>query len=242
MFGTRHIAAATPQVTAESILKNPDWPDSFPFPDDAFTRFDESPDAVFYDSPRFVTHIDDNAISSLTKHYSDVFPPSGNKDVAILDLCSSWISHYPEGYTAGRIVGLGMNDSELKRNKVLTETVVQDLNKDPQMPYFSDNSFDVITNAVSVDYLTQPLEVFQEMHRILKPGGLAIMSFSNRCFPTKAISLWTGTDDIYHCLIVGSYFHYSVKNGWTAPQSREITLSKGRGDPMFVVFARKNTQ
>lgn len=38
---------------------------------------------------------------------------------------------------------------------------------------------------MSVDYLTKPIEVFQEMHRCLKPGGVAIMSFSNRCFPTK---------------------------------------------------------
>ena len=55
---------------------------------------------------------------------------------------------------------------------------------DPSLPY-EDNSFDVITNAVSVDYLAKPLEVFREMHRCLKPGGQAIMSFSNRCFPTK---------------------------------------------------------
>ena len=43
----------------------------------------------------------------------------------------------------------------------------------------------VITNTVSVDYLSKPVEVFKEMHRVLKPGGKAIMSFSNRCFPTK---------------------------------------------------------
>ena len=45
--------------------------------------------------------------------------------------------------------------------------------------------FQVITNTVSVDYLSKPIEVFKEMHRVLKPGGTAIMSFSNRCFPTK---------------------------------------------------------
>ncbi len=58
---------------------------------------------------------------------------------------------------------------------------------DATLPY-EDNSFDVVTNAVSVDYLTRPLEVFREMHRVLKPGGQAIMSFSNRCFPTKGES------------------------------------------------------
>ena len=60
---------------------------------------------------------------------------------------------------------------------------------EPKLPY-EDNSFDVITNAVSVDYLTKPIEVFKEMHRVLKPGGQAIMSFSNRCFPTKGLNIF----------------------------------------------------
>lgn len=77
-----------------------------------------------------------------------------------------------------------MNEEELKRNTALTDYTVRDLNQDPTLPY-KDNSFDVITNAVSVDYLTKPIQVFKEMHRVLKPGGRAIMSFSNRCFPTK---------------------------------------------------------
>ena len=47
---------------------------------------------------------------------------------------------------------------------------------------FEDNTFDVVTNAVSVDYLTRPLEMMKEVNRVLKPGGLAVMSFSNRCF------------------------------------------------------------
>lgn len=128
----------------------------------------ESSDAAFYDSPRFVTHIDDGAINALTKWYSEAFPPSGNKDVAILDVCSSWISHFPAGYTAGKISGLGMNEEELKRNKVLTDYTVRDLNVDPTLPY-PDATFDVITNTVSVDYLTKPIEVFKEMHRYDRP-------------------------------------------------------------------------
>jgi SAM-dependent methyltransferase len=93
-------------------------------------------------------------------------------------------SHYPKGYTASRISGLGMNEAELARNSVLTDYELKDLNTDPTLPY-EDNTFDVITNAVSVDYLNKPREVFKEMHRVLKPGGTAMMSFSNRCFPTK---------------------------------------------------------
>ncbi|PRW60359.1 ubiquinone menaquinone biosynthesis methyltransferase [Chlorella sorokiniana] len=239
LMGSRSVAAAAAVDEAEQVLLDPQWPEQFPFRPEFFQRYDESSDADFYEQPRFVTHIDDGAIRALTKYYAEVFPASGSKDAALLDMCSSWISHYPEGYTAGRIAGLGMNEAELKRNSVLTEYAVKDLNEDPKLPY-EDNSFDVITNAVSVDYLTRPIEVFKEMHRCLKPGGLAVMSFSNRCFPTKAIAMWTSTGDLDHIWIVGSYFHYSVPGGYSAPQAKDIgPTKKGSGDPMYVVFARK---
>ncbi|XP_042501512.1 uncharacterized protein LOC122079261 isoform X4 [Macadamia integrifolia] len=202
--------------SVEQVLKNVEWPEQFPFKEEDFQRFDESPDLLFYETPRFVTHIDDPAIAALTKYYSEVFPPSNTPGVSLLDLCSSWVSHFPAGYKQERIVGMGMNEEELKQNPILTEYVVQDLNVTPKLP-FEDNSFDVITNVVSVDYLAKPIDVFKEMYRVLKPGGLAIMSFSNRCFWTKAISIWTSTGDAEHVLIVGSYFHYA--GGFEPPQS-----------------------
>jgi len=188
-------AASTYPATPAQVLEDPQWPEAWPFKPEHFERFDETSDVEFYSYPRFVTHIDDAAIGALTDFYSQVFPATGQKDVAVLDICSSWISHYPAGYTAGRISGLGMNEEELARNKVLTDFVVKDLNKEPILPY-DNNTFDIVTNAVSVDYLNKPLQVFKEINRVLKPGGLAIMSFSNRCFPTKAISLWTATGDV----------------------------------------------
>lgn len=220
----------------EEVLKSVDWPEQFPFKKEDFERFDESSDQLFYSSPRFVTHIDDPAINALTKFYSSVFPPSNTPGVAFLDLCSSWVSHYPKGYKQDRIVGMGMNEDELRRNPILTEHIIQDLNVNPKVP-LEDNSFDVITNAVSVDYLNKPLDVFQEMRRVLKPGGLAIMSFSNRCFWTKAISIWTSTSDVDHVWIVGSYFHYT--GGFEPPQALDISPNPGRTDPMYVVFSRK---
>lgn len=241
---TRLQRASAAELTADKVLEEPNWPASLPFRDEDFQRYDPSSDNIFYDQPRFVTHIDDGAIAALTKFYERSFPPSGSNDVAVLDLCSSWISHYPKGYKAGRIAGLGMNEDELKRNVALTEWTVKDLNEDPRLPY-EDNSFDVVTNAVSVDYLTRPLEMFREMHRVLKPGGQAIMSFSNRCFPTKAIAIWTATGDMDHIWIVGAYYHYSVPGGWTPPKAEDITQKPslggyfGRGDPMYVVHARK---
>jgi hypothetical protein len=70
-------------------------------------RYDETSDLIFYSQPRLVTHIDDDAIGALTKYYAEVFPASGSKDTALLDVCSSWISHYPKNYKAGRISGMG---------------------------------------------------------------------------------------------------------------------------------------
>ncbi|GMH13718.1 hypothetical protein Nepgr_015559 [Nepenthes gracilis] len=234
--GKSFVASAKHKGVVEEVLKSVEWPEQFPFKDEDFQRFDESSDSLFYETPRFVTHIDDYAIEALSKYYSEVFPPSNTPGVSMLDMCSSWVSHYPAGYKQERIVGVGMNEEELKRNPVLTEYIVQDLNMNPRLQ-FDDNSFDVITNVVSVDYLTKPIAVFKEMCRILKPGGLAIMSFSNRCFWTKAISIWTSTGDADHALIVGSYFHYA--GGFEPPQAVDISPNAGRTDPMYVVYSRK---
>ncbi|WOH08911.1 hypothetical protein DCAR_0728362 [Daucus carota subsp. sativus] len=234
--GKSFLASARQKSEVDKILENVEWPEQFPFKEEDFQRFDESPDTVFYDAPRFVTHIDDPAIAALTKYYSQVFPPSNTPGIAILDMCSSWVSHFPAGYKQERIAGMGLNDEELKRNPVLTEYVVQDLNTNPRLP-FEENSFDVITNVVSVDYLTKPLDVFKEMNRVLKPDGLAIMSFSNRCFWTKAISIWTSTSDADHVMIVGSYFHYA--GGFEPPKAMDISPNPGRTDPMYIVYSKK---
>ncbi|XP_055824926.1 uncharacterized protein LOC129893423 isoform X2 [Solanum dulcamara] len=141
------MASARQKGEIEQVLKNVEWPEQFPFKDEDFQRFDESSDTLFYETPRFVTHIDDQAIAALTKYYSEVLPSSNTPGVAVLDMCSSWVSHYPAGYKQERIIGMGMNEEELKRNPVLTEYVVQDLNNNPKLP-FGDNTIDVITNVL----------------------------------------------------------------------------------------------
>jgi len=151
-------------------------------------------------------------------------------------VCSSWVSHLPDDYEAGSVTGLGMVTAELDKNPRLTTRVTQDLNENPSLP-FEDASFDVITNVVSVDYLTQPLAIFKEMARVLRPGGSAVMSFSNRCFPSKAIDIWLRTSDMEHAFIVGCYFHYA--GGFGPPQAQDISANPGITDPMFIVRAMK---
>jgi SAM-dependent methyltransferase len=134
------------------------------------------------------------------------------------------------------VVGLGMNRFELAKNKQLSDYVTQDLNINPIFP-FPDDSFDFVTCVVSVDYLTRPLEVFSEIRRVLKQGGTAIISQSNRCFPTKAINIWLNTNDIEHVFIIGAYFHYAT--GFTPPNAVDISPKKGFSDPMYIISASK---
>jgi len=196
-----------------------DWP----YTNADLNRLDNSVDTIFYDEPRFVTHIDDSAIKALTNYYAREFASLNKDSLDILDLCSSWVSHLPDESDTikyGKVVGVGMNEKELSNNKRLTYYDVQDLNNEPTLSQFKDNSFDVVCNVVSVDYLTKPLEIFQEMYRILRPGGISLMSFSNRCFPTKAIAMWLQADDIGRLTIVGSYYHYSAR--WTSIEALDI--------------------
>ena len=202
-----------------------------PFEENHFRRVDESDDARFYDQARLVTHIDDAAIGALREHYARYLPREGR----LLDLMSSWVSHYPDDLESQRVAGLGMNAAELAENPELTEWVVHDLNADPILPY-GDDEFDVVTIAVSVQYLTRPLEVFREIGRVLRPGGGCIVSFSNRCFPTKAVQLWQGMGDEGHIQQVGAYFHHS--GAFEAPQWHDISPATGQSDPMYVVQSR----
>ncbi len=169
---------------AEKVLENPKFPDEWPYSPADFSRMDESKDAIFYDSPRLCYHIDDAAVSALTEYYSDALKEGDD----VLDICSSWVSHYPKDFKGGRVAGLGMNEYELSQNPQLTEFVAKDLNEDPKFP-FEDASFDKVTCVVSIDYLNKPKEIFEEIGRVLRPGGECLISMSNRCFPTKAFQV-----------------------------------------------------
>ena len=160
------------------------------FPEGAFDREDGEPDTEFYDVPRLVNHIDDYAIAAVGDVYRRFLAPGGD----YLDLMSSWVSHFPESFEIGSLTGLGMNASELSQNPRLNERVVQDLNVAPILP-FDDSCFEGVVICVSVQYLARPIEVFSEIGRVLKPGAPLIVTFSNRCFPTKAVRIWLSLDD-----------------------------------------------
>lgn len=223
-------------VRPVSLVKT--WPETPPFSPEDFLRADQQDDGSFYAIPRFVYHIDEAAVASLTQFYRKTIP----KNSSILDICSSWVSHYPLEFrkTMKRISATGMNALELKANDQLNDFEPKNLNIDPSLPY-PDATFDVVTCVVSIDYLIHPIEVLKEIHRVLKPGGKVIISQSNRCFPSKAIAMWLKMNDRQHLELINGYFQYA--GGFGPREAFDITAEGGPPeyrDPMFVVTATKS--
>ena len=204
-----------------------------PFEQEHFARIDESADRLFYSFPRKVVHIDDAAITAVQQLFREVLPAHG----VVLDLMSSWRSHWPEGFPKQRLVGLGLNAEEMEDNPDLDTYVVHDVNADPYLPFEAD-TFDAVVLTVSIQYLIKPIEVFREVNRILKPGGPFAVIFSNRMFPTKAVAIWRGLDDRQHVDLVGAYFQHAGKFEGLAAQDRTPPAVEDT-DPVYVVFARK---
>jgi len=195
-----------------------------------FDRADPTPDADFYVPPRFVTHIDGDAITAVGDLYAELGIVGD-----VLDLMGSWVSHF---HTApAHLTVLGMNAAELAANPQAAATVVHDLNAEPRLP-FGDGSFDAAVCCVSVDYLTRPVDVFAEVGRTLRPGGPFVCTFSNRCFPTKAIRGWLASTDEQHCGIVARYFR--AAGAFDEPVAERRTPATHRGDPLFTVWARRS--
>lgn len=205
------------------------------------TKLDDTCDRQFYSLPRFVTHVDDNFIQQLTQLYRERLQPH----TRIFDMMSSWVSHLPQEMEFAHVEGHGMNEEELARNSRLDRYFVQNLNENPKFP-LPDCDFDAVLNTVSVQYLQYPEAVFSEILRILRPGGIAIISFSNRMFYQKAIQAWRDGTESSRVELVKQYFqavpgfskpeviiHQSGTNGlmqW---------LGVGEKDPFYAVIAQR---
>lgn len=202
---------------------------AFSFPPGFFQRQDESADELFYLAPRRVAHIDAAAIQALSRVYTELLPTDGR----LLDLMSSYHTHLAADFTADQVIGLGLNEVEMVENAQLTDHVVHNLNTTPALP-FDDGYFDGAMCAVSVQYLTQPVQVFAEVRRVLRPGAPFVISFSNRCFPPKAIAGWLALSDQQRVALVASY--YVLSGGWSDVTTR---FTVGSADPLFIVWARR---
>jgi len=213
------------------------------FSSEAFRRDDETPDTLFYGEPRLVQHIDDTAAEMVRNTYARFV--KNNMDV--LDLMSSWQSHLPDRIKFSRLVGLGLNERELEKNTRLSEQVIQDLNLSPVLPFESD-SFDAVVCTVSVEYLTKPLAIFEEVSRVLRTDGYFIVTFSNRWFPTKAIRIWKELHEFERMGMVLEYFIRSggFKNlqtysfrGLPRPHDDKYFPDLMHSDPVYAVWGQK---
>ncbi len=203
--------------------------DQLGLPAGAFAKQDMSSDLTFYGPARLVSHIDAAAISALTAFYRTRLPEGGR----ILDLMSSWVSHLPDDRAFAEVVGHGMNAEELAANPRLDRAFVRDLNTAPTLPE-PDGHFDAVLICVGVQYLQQPLAVIGEVHRVLRPGGQLIVSFSNRCFPTKAVAIWQAVGLRGQAELVSLYLSHC---GFT--DIKPHVLADGRaGDPLIAVTGR----
>ncbi|TAE59851.1 MAG: SAM-dependent methyltransferase [Nostocales cyanobacterium] len=202
-------------------------------------KLDDTDDRLFYDYPRFVTHVDEGFIQQLTDLYHQRLKPN----TRIFDMMSSWVSHLPEDMEFDHVEGHGLNAEELARNPRLNHYFVQNINTQPQLP-LADQSFDAVINCVSVQYIQYPEAVFTEIHRILKPGGVAIFSFSNRMFYQKAIQIWRDASEPSRVELVKGYFASvhgftnieTIVNRSTAPNFLQWLGLPG-GDPFYAVIA-----
>jgi FKBP-type peptidyl-prolyl cis-trans isomerase 2 len=213
------------------------------FADDPFHREDEGDDTGFYTQPRLVSHVDTRAQAAIAALYSLLLKPH----MAVLDLMSSWQSHLPHGLDLNSLVGLGLNEDELNHNPRLTGRLIHDLSTDPRLP-FPDGQFDAVICNLSVEYLVRPFEVFAEAARVLKPGGLFILTFSHRWFPPKVVKIWTELHEFEREGLVLEYFLRSgafgdlktfSSRGWPRPQTDRYYPQRRFSDPVYAVWGEK---
>jgi SAM-dependent methyltransferase len=204
---------------------------------DAFSREDEFPDTDFYKLARKVTHVDAVCARRIQALYRTVLP----ENARVLDLMAGWRSHLPE--TVQSAVGLGLNAEELDDNPQLAERIVKDINADPKLP-FADASFDAVVCTVSFEYLTQPHMIVAEAKRVLKPGGMFVVTLSQRYFPPKVIKLWTQLHPMERMAWIGMLIKQAgfkkvetyVERGLKRPRDDRYADKLTESDPLFATW------
>jgi SAM-dependent methyltransferase len=210
----------------------------------AFSRLDEADDSAFYARERCAYHMDARARQTVQRVIGTLCVEA---ESVILDLMAGWHSHIPNTVQPAEVVGLGLGERELQQNERLDRYLLHDLNEQPELP-FEDASFDVVLNTASVDYLIKPFQVFAEVARVLKPGGLFLVIFTNRLFPQKAVKIWREADETTRQLIVHEYFRsvpdfgpmkLFCSRGKPRPKDDKYAGLGIPSDPVWAIYAEK---
>lgn len=208
--------------------------------DDPYARLDSRNDALFYRTPRLVQHLDAAARARVT----DVYARLLTSGMHVLDLMSSWVSHLPEEDL--RVTGLGLNAEELARNPRLATRLVHDVNASPRLP-FADGSFDAAVCTASVEYLIEPVVLFREIARVLRPGAPFALTFSERWFPPKVVRVWIELHPFERLALVLDYFrrsgafidlHTESIRGLPRPADDQYADRFALSDPVYAVWGR----
>jgi SAM-dependent methyltransferase len=205
----------------------------------ALNRKDAGEDAVFYGKPRLTHHLDAVCRAEISALYGEFLRPG----MRVLDLMSSWVSHLPTAPEPIYVAGLGMNAAELAANPRLAERVVQDLNRQPLLPWPS-AQFDRVICTASIEYLTDPVTLLNQVRRVLKPGGQLIVTFSDRWFPGKAIQVWNDLHPFERLGMVLSLLrdagfsdlHSETRRGLARPEDDKYIENRLYSDPLFAAW------
>jgi len=205
------------------------------------SRMDEREDPVFYTSPRLVQHLDARALETVNALYQRLIPAQAD----VLDLMASHDSHL-QACSPRSLHVLGLNAQELDANRTATAQLVQDLNQSKTLP-FDDASLDAVVCTASVEYLIKPCDIFTEVLRVLRPGGVFVATFSNRWFSTKAIQVWGELHEFERVGMVTQWLqqagfgtlHTLSSRGWPRPEDDPHYGETALSDPVYAVWGFK---
>tara|TARA_Y100001968_G_scaffold327816_1_gene373661 strand:- start:105 stop:755 length:651 start_codon:yes stop_codon:yes gene_type:complete len=203
-------------------------------------KIDTAADEIFYQHPRYVHHLSESFRTRLTNLYSEYILSHH----VVLDLMSSWVSHLPPNIGYKKVIGHGMNQSELSSNKRLDKYWVQNLNDNQNLP-LEDSTIDVGLIVAGWQYLQFPENVSLELSRIIKSDSLLIISFTNRAFWTKAPNIWTYSSEKKRIEYVNNVL---IANGWRIDrvisekthENKLFGIYASEGDPFFSVIAKND--
>jgi len=123
--------------------------------------------------------------------FDGAFAPYVSADTVLLDAgCSRGDPDLPSLRRTRQTVGCDLDLAGLRGNRIERDRVCTSLDTLP----FVDGAFDVVVSKFVVEHLADPLRVFREFARVLRPGGIvalltpsrySVFALISRCIPER---------------------------------------------------------